>query len=142
MKSLLLSQMATAASVCLLPLLLEAAPITTLQARRFHLVRHCGSDSDPWDHPTWHKVGRSWKGITFAMDGFHKLSKQVAVHIASRSFSPTTLPRFLCISSVACVCAVNLAMKQSEATQRACIFWKRAGPIVAHYKFTEVRLLT
>jgi hypothetical protein len=142
MKPLLLSWMAAAASVCLFPLLLENASATTLQARGSHLAPRSGLDTDALDHSSWRKVRRNWKIHPFALHGLHKtkLSKQVAVHIAFRSRFPTTAPQIFGISSIVCVCAANLALKHSEAAQRACFFWKRAGPIVAHYKFTQVSL--
>ena len=51
----------------------------------------------------------------------------------------TPSSRILCLSGAACYIATKHLINRSEGAQRACFFWQRAGPIVAHYKFTQVQ---
>jgi len=72
------------------------------------------------------------------LDRISRTSKQVATHIsldARLSYPSST--RIVCLSGAAIFFAAKYAISKSEAAQRACHFWKRAGPIVAHYQFTQ-----
>jgi hypothetical protein len=80
-----------------------------------------------------------WEQISF-LDHLSRVSKQLVVTAASRHKLFGTWPKFLCLSGAACCVAGQQALHRSEAAQRAFFFWQRAGPIVAHYKFTQVRV--
>ena len=68
-----------------------------------------------------------------------RATKQIATHIAGANHGFSTSSRMICLSGAVCYVAARHFISRSEAAQRACLFWKRAGPIVMHYKFTQVK---
>lgn len=70
-----------------------------------------------------------------------RASRQLAVYIASRQGTASlgmSTPRVVCLSGIASYAAAMHLIRRSDGAQRACFFWKKAGPIVAHYKWTQV----
>ena len=69
-----------------------------------------------------------------------KASVRLAVHVASRKQAAgvaLSAPRVLSLSAVASCLVAKHAINRSEAAQRCLYFWKVAGPIVFHYKWTR-----
>ncbi|CAB9508559.1 protein kinase UbiB [Seminavis robusta] len=126
----------------------SSTAIPTLRKNRAQT--RLGGENDPGaqtvaDGSALYQSKRSFKGggPLLAWSRIHALSKQVAIHIASGNvLTPTITPRIVCMSGIACALAANVALQKSEAAQRACFFWQKAGPIVAHYKFTQWWLRT
>ena len=72
------------------------------------------------------------------LDRIGRASQQIVTHLVldSSTGNPAT-SRIFCLSGAACYLATKYAISRSEAAQRACYFWKRAGPIVVHYKVSQ-----
>jgi hypothetical protein len=82
---------------------------------------------------------RNRKDMASLLGSVGRASQQLAVHISCGKVPFGMTPRIVCLSGIAACAVGRQAIQQSEASQRALLFWKRAGPIVVHYKFTEVK---
>jgi len=71
-----------------------------------------------------------------ALERIEKAAQQLTAHV---SFGIQGSPhlRLLGLTSAAIYIAGRRKISRSEPTRRAITFWKSAGPMVAHYKFTE-----
>ena len=140
---------------CLILLGVETSPVSCATAslggskaeRKFPSLLSLRKETSSKNNNESRKTRRQWQQPLFSsivqdarptLDRIGRASKQIATHIVLDSH--TGYPansRILCLSGAACYLVAKYAVSKSEAAQRACYFWKRAGPIVGHYKFTQ-----
>ena len=75
----------------------------------------------PWRQYSEHRK----QPIEALLSGLARASKQIGVHLSCAPGPFGGVSRILCLSGAAALYSYN----RSEAAQRACYFWKKAGPI-------------